>query len=487
MASPGVLPVERDAASLQQNNEVEQEGGVTLRAVVLCLALAVAFGYINPIIDRQMSNTFLGNTQLPPGAVGVLLLLLIVVNPLLYLLSAARGKRRGLSRAEALTIYISSLFSVMVSGHGSENWFVSIMIAPFYYATRENGWLEFLEPNLRPWFSPALMSGKGYDEAGARVVSDWYSGGKAIPWDAWLIPLLAWGALLMAIYFMFCCLAVMLRAQWAEREALAFPLLRLPLTLTEDLDRPDRYGLWSRFVRNPLMWVGFFVAAFIQLLNGLNFYYPDIPLVPLNINTAALFVEAPWNQLGDTPIRVFPIMVGITYLLTSEISFSLWSFYWLFKMQYVLAYYFGFLPQAMPTCDRHSGRCQSVCWLPADGLHDRLCGNRAVDGARTFSSGRATRFWSCATRRRRKDGDDVLSTCVLGLSAVVCFHCGLEHGSRHSLGCGARVLDYLSSTRYCPNARCYRIGSAGCAAGLGNRRAQRATGRRRARCLADDF
>jgi hypothetical protein len=193
------------------------------------------------------------------------------------------------------------------------------------------------------------MSGKGYDEAGARVVSDWYSGGKAIPWDAWLIPLLAWGALLMAIYFMFCCLAVMLRAQWAEREALAFPLLRLPLTLTEDLDRPDRYGLWSRFVRNPIMWVGFFVAAFIQLLNGLNFYYPDIPLVPLNINTAALFVEAPWNQLGDTPIRVFPIMVGITYLLTSEISFSLWSFYWLFKMQYVLAYYFGFLPQAMPS------------------------------------------------------------------------------------------------------------------------------------------
>jgi hypothetical protein len=59
--------------------------------------------------------------------------------------------------------------------------------------------------------------------------------------------------------------------------------------------------------------------------------------MPLNINTAALFVEAPWNQLGDIPIRIFPIMVGITYLLTSEISFSLCVFYWLFKMQYVLA------------------------------------------------------------------------------------------------------------------------------------------------------
>jgi hypothetical protein len=366
-------------ASLSLSDSEEQPGGVTFRAVVLCLIFAGGFGYINPIIDRQMSNTFLGNTQLPPGAVGALLLLLIVVNPLLYLLSRRKSVRRGLSRREVLTIYICCLFSVMVSGHGSENWFISIMIAPFYFATRENGWLEFLEPNLRPWFSPALMSGNGYDETGARVVSGWYSGAEQIPWDAWLIPLAAWGALLLAIYTMFCCLAVMLRAQWAEREALAFPLLRLPLILTEDLDRPDRFSLLSRFLRNPLMWTGFGIAAFIQLLNGLNFFFSEVPTVPLNINTSALFVEAPWNQLGDTPIYVFPIMVGITYLLTSEISFSLWAFYWLFKFQYVIAYYLGFVPQALPSATGHGGRCQSFCRLSADGLHDRVRRYRVMD------------------------------------------------------------------------------------------------------------
>ena len=63
-----------------------------------------------------------------------------------------------------------------------------------------------------------------------------------IPWGAWLVPLLAWGSLIFASYIILGCLSVMLRAQWAEREALAFPLLRLPLEMTEDVDRSDKYG-----------------------------------------------------------------------------------------------------------------------------------------------------------------------------------------------------------------------------------------------------
>lgn len=127
----------------------------------------------------------------------------------------------------------------------------------------------------------------------------------------------------------------MLRAQWAEREALSFPLLRLPLEMTENMDA--RSGVLSSFFRNPLMWVGFGVAVFIQMMNGLNLYFPDVPKVPLDINTSSLFTEAPWNQIGTTPIRVLPIAVGITYLLTSEVSFSLWFFYWFIKLQLVAA------------------------------------------------------------------------------------------------------------------------------------------------------
>ena len=44
--------------------------GVTPRVVFFSLLLALFFGYIDPVIDAKLANTFLGAQHLPPGAVG---------------------------------------------------------------------------------------------------------------------------------------------------------------------------------------------------------------------------------------------------------------------------------------------------------------------------------------------------------------------------------------------------------------------------------
>jgi hypothetical protein len=321
--------------------------GVTFRVILLCLALAVFFGYVIPVIDMKTRNTFLGAAHLPPGAIAVLLVLLLVVNPLLRLLS----KGLAFTRNEVLTVYITCLFSCLVPGHGAENFFITNIIGPFYYATRENRWLDFLQPYLKPWLTPALSDGGSYAGSGKAAVEAWFTGlgpEQAIPWGAWLVPLAVWGAFIFVSYTMLACLSVMLQAQWAEKEALAFPLLRLPLEMTEDVDQPDKNGVIGRFFRSPLMWVGFGIAATIQLMNGLHLYYPDVPLIPLEIPTGPLFTEPPWNQIGWTPMQVWPIVVGITYLLTSEVSFSLWFFFWFIKFQYIAAFYAGFAPNSLP-------------------------------------------------------------------------------------------------------------------------------------------
>lgn len=322
-----------------------RERGVTWRVVALCLGLALVLGYVIPVIDFKLFNTFLGATHLPPGAVGALLVLVLVVNPLLRLVS----HKLALSRNEALTVYISCLFSAVVPGHGAENLIVPVIIAPFYYATRENKWLGWMQPYLKPWLTPALDPHTHlYRKA---IVEGWYvglNGHTPIPWGAWLVPLLVWGSVIMAMYAMLACLSVILRAQWAEHEALAFPLLRLPLVMTEDMDREDSYGAFGHFFRNPLMWCGFGIVVFIQLLRGLHLYFPDVPNFPLETDVNSLFSEAPWNQIGWVPVQILPIAVGITYLLTSEVSFSLWFFYWFMKLQLLVAYYLGFTPNALP-------------------------------------------------------------------------------------------------------------------------------------------
>jgi hypothetical protein len=332
----------------------QSSGGVTFRVVLLCLALAVFFGYIIPIIDMKTRNTFLGAAHLPPGAIAVLLILLLVVNPLLRLLA------RGLSftRNEVLTVYITCLFSCLVPGHGAENFFVTNIIGPFYYATPENKWLSFLQPFLKPWLTPALSDG-AYSGSGRGAVEGWFTGlpgGEFIPWGAWMVPLLVWGAFIFVSYVMLACLSVMLRAQWAEKEALAFPLLRLPLEMTADVDHPNANGVLGHFFRNPMMWIGFGIAAVIQLINGLHLYFPDVPLIALSLDTWPLLSEAPWNQIGWTPLQIWPIVVGITYLLTSEVSFSLWFFFWLIKFQYIIAYYCGLMPNTLPDLVGGSGK-----------------------------------------------------------------------------------------------------------------------------------
>lgn len=316
-------------------------GGITLRVVLLSLFLAGALGYAIPIIDFKLGNTMLGAQHLPVGAVAVLLALVVVVNPLLRLLW-----KRGLARNEALTVYITCLFSSLVPGHGSENIIIPSLLAPFYYATRENGWIDKTVPFLKSWMTPALTPSGRLNPA---IYNDWYNGnGGHVPWGAWLLPMVFWMGVVLLAYVMLGCLSVMLRAQWAEHEALAFPLLRLPLTMTEDLDRSDTYGILGHFFRDPLMWSGFALAAGIQLVRGLHIYFPDVPDVQLTLDMGPYLSEAPWNQIGSLPLGIYPVAVGVTYLLTSEVSFSLWFFYLFMKMQYVVAYRLGFPPNSLP-------------------------------------------------------------------------------------------------------------------------------------------
>ncbi len=336
--STAASPVSASHSADQATKTEAPSPGVTPRAVLLCLLLALFFGYIVPLIDMKLSNSFLGATHLPPGALGALFVLVIILNPLLGMVS----KKLKFRRNECLVVYISCLFSCLVPGHGAENFIIGNLVGPFYFASSANKWLEFLQPYVKPWMTPSLRADGSIN---VEAASGWYLGsGGVVPWGAWAVPLLAWGSVIIASYIMLGCLSVILNKQWGEREALSFPLLKLPLEMVEDVEKPRATPFW----KNGAMWAGVSIAVFIQMMRGLHLYYPDFPTFPLDINTGPLFTEPPWNQIGWVNLEIFPIAVGIAFLLTSEVSFSLWFFYWFIKLQYIAAYLAGYPQSTLP-------------------------------------------------------------------------------------------------------------------------------------------
>ena len=406
-----------------------RDGGVTGRVVILSLLLAALFGYMIPLVDFKVRNTKLGSGHLPIGAVGVLLVLLLLINPLLKKLRSSWS----FTRNEVLTVYITTLFSTLVPGMGSENLFVSYIIAPFYFATRENKWLEFLQPYLKPWFTPALSAQGVYGPAQHDAVNGWYNGatpgltGAVVPWGVWLVPLLMWGSLVFASYIMLGTLSVMLRAQWGEREALAFPLLKLPMEMTEDVDAQNRVNV-RKFFSNPGLWIGFGIAVFIEGMNGLNVYFPDVPFVPLSFPLSSLFTETPWNQMAPMALLCFPIFVAITFLLTTEVSLIAVAV----SVDFPVPIYRGLL--ARFSLRNSAARRRPFGRRRGAHLHGVSAGRRLsglrrdfdVDGARAFQNYRSARLWSAPRATRGSRRAAFLSGRVLGFRAVVRLHYRLE-------------------------------------------------------------
>ena len=117
------------------------------------------------------------------------------------------------------------------------------------------------------------------------------------------------------------------RVQWSERERLSYPIAQLPIEMTT-----------PRFFSRRLLWLGFGICAAVELLNGLHFLYPFVPSVPLKIPDfgAKIFTSKPWNAIGWLPLFFYPWVIGLTFFVPLELSFSVWFFFLFTKFQLIL-------------------------------------------------------------------------------------------------------------------------------------------------------
>jgi hypothetical protein len=175
------------------------------------------------------------------------------------------------------------------------------------------------------------------------IISGYYNGNSTLySWPilrAWAVPVLAWCFFITSLLFVMLCINTILRKQWTDRERLTYPIVQLPFEITAGANE----GRLAPLFHNRLFWIGFALAGFVDIVNGLNLYFPWIPPIfaPgrgesfLDLNQ--FVTDKPWNAIGWTPISWYPFMVGLGMLMPLDFLFSAWFFYWFWKGQAILA------------------------------------------------------------------------------------------------------------------------------------------------------
>ncbi len=310
------------------------EGGpvpspITPRAIFLGALSVALLAAINPHLAFVARTWSVGDGSLLNSAVFILFLL-VAANGALARLRPNSALRRG----ELLVVYGMLIVSVGYLFVGGMPYLVSVTTYPFYMASPGNEWEHLIWPYVPAWLSVST----------SEAVNSFWEGspaGAGVPWGVWLTPLLNWFSFTFAMMSAMFCLGALLCRHWIERQRLAFPLVEVPFSLTGGDALPT---LRSGVLANRVFWVGFAMPCALAVLAFLHRLYPSVPSPTLwNIHIGRSFaaMSLPWSVLSFMRLSlIFPV-IGITCLLPSEVSLSLWLFYALYLVQLLVWGSFG--------------------------------------------------------------------------------------------------------------------------------------------------
>ena len=280
-----------------------------LTGVVLCLAIGLLAPY-----GIVFNYYWIGFNPSSPGALFFLFVLTFIVNAIVGLLS----RRFELSKADLVLIYCMLLMAVTVPTWGLMFFLIGTLVYPFYYATPENNFAELFYDHIPSWMVPQDF----------QAIKDYYEGlpqGADIPWEVWVEPMGWWLSFILALSFTLICMSAILHRQWSVHERLTYPMVQLPQNMIDKGDDPN--ARLAPFFKNKTMWLGFAIPCILLSLNACNHYFPIVPQYSPN-GRFSMF-----NQTLHLPIALNLAWVGFFYLVNLEITFSIWFFYVLSKVQ----------------------------------------------------------------------------------------------------------------------------------------------------------
>ena len=346
------------------NRKAEQSPGITPRAVLLGLLCTAVLGVATPYCDLVVQGTWIACCHLPIG-VFVLLMVLLGINAPLLRFTA----RLGFARRELFTVYAMMLVGSGIPSFGLTEYLFPTLAGAYYFASPENGWVDRFFQYLPQWMVPFDVQGAMASAAsggatgganvypllpswmqpgGREVAVSFYEGlrvGQRLPWGAWVVPIITWTAAALVLFGVLICFSTLLRRRWIEHERLVFPLVQVPL---EVVTGQSAASPLPPFFRNRLMWLGCAIPLLVHSINGLHFYFPAVPEIKLAWPLNQYFTGRIWSNMGIFMMILHFSVVGFSYLISTELSFSLWFFFLVFIGESALLSFMGLQLHPLP-------------------------------------------------------------------------------------------------------------------------------------------
>lgn len=308
----------------------------TWRGWLVGLISVTLLAWFTPHIEFYLAGSTITENLHTPGAI-IALFLFLGIHSVIYRFSG----KIALTRQDLTLITCMCMCSALIPGYGFMIYVVGVMAGPEFFAPNSGVWDTDFFPYVAEWLIPRDPA---RDAAGARPVEWLMSGlppGESIPYGKWLLPYGMWALMAVCSFGMMFSVCSVLRRQWADRERLPFPLVQVPQEMIEGL--PGSADRKKPFLQDGTALFGMAIPFLLHSWNSLHTYihkWPEIPLKFRDLHSKYL-TEPPWNAFGPLHIYIFPSVIGLTYLISLEVSFSLWFFYLVMKICAYLAVQLG--------------------------------------------------------------------------------------------------------------------------------------------------
>ncbi len=302
----------------------QQTSGFSFKALFFGLAglFVIAWGAGNVELRMPFAASLV-NSHLPTAPFCLIILLALGWN-----LVVKRFPALSLSSRELTVVMALMLVACFPPTAGMFRFFQRQLTLPWYYLASggQTEWekfriLEYIPSYLFPTPAPSVQD--GIVQMDSTVYRGLFQGlGRgtdgiplsAVPWSAWVGPLMYWGPLICLMSIAIVALAFLVHRQWAVHEQLSYPLAQVLSTLVTR--KPG--SVVPDLFRNRLFWWGALPVLFLYVLDYLNQWFP--------MSVPGLKTLLPNLKSWNVPLQqYFPALTksdGFWYLCSQTLMFS---------------------------------------------------------------------------------------------------------------------------------------------------------------------